>query len=71
MSVWQHTLGGQHAAARLFIGQQQWEHSSAQLLSCSADVLFILGMQYLSLGVLRHVLGVRHVVSILLIPLFC
>ena len=38
---------------------------SIALWSCSADVMFILGMQYLYLGVLRHVFGVRSVVSVL------
>ncbi len=44
-------------SARLFIG---WQWSSAQLLSC----VFILGMWYLSLGVLRH--AFRYAVSILI-----
>ncbi len=53
-------------AARLFIRQWQLQHSSAKLLSWC---VFILGLQYLSLGVLRHVFGVRYAVSVLVIQL--
>ena len=51
-------------AAKLFIGQCS---SSIALQSCSADALFTLGMQYLSLGVLKCVFGVRYAVSVLVI----
>ena len=54
------TYSGRSAAARLFI----WQHSIA-LQSCSADAVFILGMQYLYPGVLRCAFGVRYVVSVL------
>ena len=52
------TYSGRLVAARLFIGS--WQQS------CSAEAcLFILGRQYLSLGVLRRVFGVRYAVNVL------
>ena len=59
------TYSGRLAAARLFIGQWQWQRSSTKLPSCSADELFTLGTLLLSLGVLKHVLEVRYAVSVL------
>ncbi len=55
-------------------GNILWEASgsgsgSIALQSYSADALFILGTQYLYLGVLRHVFGVRYVVSVLVLKL--
>ena len=56
------TYSGRPVAARLFIGQQQWQCSSAKLLNWC---VFIFGTRYLSLGVLSHVFGVRYTVSVL------
>ncbi len=52
------TYSGRLAVARSFIGR-------VALQSCSADVLFFLGTQYLYLGVLRLHTGVRYAVSVL------
>ena len=49
------TYSGGLASTRLFIEQQC---SSEKLLSCI--YVFILGMWYLGLGVLRHVFGVGY-----------
>ncbi len=46
-----------------------YSSSSVALPSCLADGLFILGILYLNLGVLRHVLGVRYAVSVLVTSL--
>ncbi len=52
VSVWQHTLGGSSSG-------------SVALQSCEADVLFILGMQYLYLGVHWYAFRVRYAVGVL------
>ena len=50
VSVWQHIYSGKPVVARSFIASGS---SSIALLSCSADVLFILGTWYLNLRALR------------------
>ena len=58
--MWQHTLGGQQQQGFLYGNGS----SSIALQSCLADVLFILGTQFLYLGVLRWVFRVRYAVSV-------